>query len=72
MEEAARTGSLDASGKILTLDTEGPDFSGGTGMVAYQDIIEFVSPDHRTLTSRFRGDDGRWHQFMVAHYRRKV
>ena len=25
-------GTLDASGKVLTLDTEGPDFSGGTGV----------------------------------------
>ena len=26
-------GTLDASGKVLTLDTEGPDFSGGPGLV---------------------------------------
>jgi hypothetical protein len=64
-------GTLDSSGKVLTLDTEGPDFSGGSEMVQYQDIIEFISDDHRTLTSRLRDKDGNWQQFMTAHYRRK-
>lgn len=65
-------GTLDASGKVLTLDTQGPDFaSGGTKMAKYQDIIELVSKDHRTLTSRMQGEDGKWHVFMTAHYRRK-
>jgi len=64
-------GSLDASGKVLTLDTEGPDFSGGTGMVKYQDIIEFKSDDHRVLSSRLQDKDGHWQQFMTANYRRQ-
>ena len=64
-------GTLDASGKVLTLDTEGPDFSGAPGLVPYQDIIEFVSDDHRTLKSRLRDKDGNWNHFMEAHYRRK-
>jgi Protein of unknown function (DUF1579) len=64
------TGSLDAAEKVLTLDTEGPDFAGQT-MAKYQDSIEFVSDDHRVLTSQFLGDDGNWHHFMTAHYRRK-
>jgi hypothetical protein len=64
-------GTLDASGKVLTLDTEGPDFSGGTGMTKYQDIIEFVSDDHRILRSRLQGPDGKWQNFMMAQYRRK-
>ena len=65
-------GSLDAAGKILTLDTEGPNFApGATGMTKYKDIIEFVGDDYRTLTSRMLGPDGEWHEFMTAHYRRK-
>ena len=64
-------GTLDASGKVLTLDTEGPDFSGGPSLVKYQDIIQFVSDDHRILKSRLRGPDGDWQQFMTANYRRK-
>ncbi len=64
-------GSLDASGKILTLDSEGPSFAGDGTMAKYQDIIEFVSPDHRTLTARVQSADGTWQQFMTSHYRRK-
>jgi hypothetical protein len=64
-------GSLDASGRILTLDTEGPSYSGDGTMAKYQDIIEMITQDHRTLTSRMQSTDGSWHQFMKAHYRRK-
>jgi Protein of unknown function (DUF1579) len=63
-------GSLDATEKVLTLDTEGPNFS-QSAMAKYKDIIEFVSDDHRVLTSQILGDDGNWLQFMTAHYRRK-
>jgi hypothetical protein len=64
-------GSLDAAGKVLTLDTEGPDFSGAPGLVPYQDMIEFVDENHRILSSQLRGLDGQWQKFMSAHYRRK-
>lgn len=64
-------GTVDATGKILTLDTEGPHFGTPGKMAKYKDIIEFKSDDHRTLTSRMLGDDGQWHEFMVANYRRK-
>lgn len=64
------SGSLDAAGKVLTLDTEGPDFS-GQKLAKYKDIIEFVDDDHRTLTSRILGEDGTWSQLMTAHYHRK-
>jgi hypothetical protein len=65
------SGTRDASGKVLILDTEGPSMAGDGKMVKYQDVIEMVSSDHRTLKSRMRGDDGKWHEFMTAHYRRK-
>jgi len=64
-------GRLDESGKVLTLDTTGPNFSKPGTTAAYQDIITFLSDDHRTLTSRVRGEDGGWTQIMQADYRRK-
>jgi hypothetical protein len=64
-------GSLDAAGKVLTLDTEGPSFAGDGKLVKYQDVITLESHDHRILTSRTLGDDGKWREFMTAHYRRK-
>ena len=63
-------GTLDASGKVLTLDSEGPSVTGDGTMARYQDIIEFQSDDHRTLSSQFLGPDGQWVPFMKAHYRR--
>jgi hypothetical protein len=65
-------GTLDASGKILTLDTEGPNFADeGKTLSKYQDVIEVVSDDHRILSSRTLGPDGKWTTFMTSHYRRK-
>lgn len=66
-------GALDDAGRVLTLDTQGPDFaSGGKTMARYQDAITFESNDHRVLTSRMLGDDGQWRQIMTAHYWRTV
>jgi Protein of unknown function (DUF1579) len=63
-------GSLDAAQKRLTLETEGPNFSQGA-IAPYKDIIEFVSDDHRIMTSQILMDDGNWNHFMTAHYRRQ-
>lgn len=63
-------GVLDATGRTLTLDSEGPSFAGDGAMAKYQDIIEFVTDDHRILTSRVLGSDGQWTQFMKADYRK--
>jgi hypothetical protein len=63
-------GELDASGKVLTLNADGPSFTDQTKMAKYKDVIEIKSDDHRILTSHALGDDGKWTQFMTAHYRR--
>jgi hypothetical protein len=64
-------GQLDAAGKALTLDAEGPSFTDLNKTAKYKDTIEILSPDHRTLSSQFQAEDGTWHRFMTAHYRRK-
>lgn len=64
-------GELDASGRILTLSTEGPEFGVEGKMAKYRDVHEFKSSDHRVLTAWKLGDDGEWRQFMRADYRRK-
>jgi hypothetical protein len=68
-------GALDADGRVLTLDTEGPadpdGSGGGAGKLAkFKDVIELRSDDHRVLSSSMLGADGQWTQFMTAHYRR--
>ncbi|GAB4115534.1 MAG: DUF1579 domain-containing protein [Acidobacteriota bacterium] len=64
-------GSLDSSGKVLTLDTEGPSMAGDGKICKYKDIVEIVDADTRLLRSRMLGDDGQWQEFMQATYRRK-
>jgi hypothetical protein len=61
-------GSL--AGDVLTLNAEGPSFADETKITKYQDIIEIKSDDHRVLRSQFQQDDGTWHEFMIANYRR--
>ena len=63
-------GEMDAARKVLTLSAEGPNFAAEGEMAKYRDVIEIVGSDHRTLTSHQLGDDGKWHQFMTAHYLR--
>jgi hypothetical protein len=64
-------GALDADGRTLTLDTEGPPMTTEGTMTKLRDVIEVKSDDHRVLTSHGLGEDGQWHQFMTASYRRK-
>lgn len=59
------------AGNVLTLDADGPSFIEPGKTIRYQDIIEFKSAGHRILSSQTLGDDGKWHKFMTAHYRRK-
>ncbi|MDP8924634.1 MAG: DUF1579 domain-containing protein, partial [Chloroflexota bacterium] len=53
-----------------TLEADGPSFTDPSAMAKYRDVVELVSDDHRVLRSSVLGDDGEWHEFMTAHYRR--
>jgi hypothetical protein len=63
-------GSVDAAGKVLTLECEGP--SPGTGKtVKMKDVVEFKDKDTRVMTSSMLGEDGKWTTFMTMTARRK-
>ena len=62
-------GKLDATRKVLTLETEGP-CPHRTGLVRFREVIEFKSEDHHVFTSSMLGEDGRWVTMVTAHYRR--
>jgi len=64
-------GTLDPTGKILTLDTEGPNFMKTGVMTKFKDIIEIKDKDHKVLTSQMQTDDGKWTTFMTATYTRR-
>jgi len=64
-------GSLDASQKVLTLETEGPSFTGDGRTAPYRDVITLVGANERTLISAGLQPDGGWKPFMKATYRRK-
>jgi len=64
-------GTLDAAGKVLTLDTEGPNFSSPGTSAKYKDVIELKSDDHRVLSSYMLGPNGEWQNVMTANYRRR-
>ncbi|MGH8849268.1 MAG: DUF1579 domain-containing protein [Polaromonas sp.] len=63
-------GALDEAKKVLTLDTEGPSFTGDGKLARYRDTITIKSKDERVLTSHTLQDDGTWKGFMTATYRR--
>ncbi|QGJ68856.1 Secreted protein containing DUF1579 [Planctomycetales bacterium 10988] len=63
-------GNLDESGKILSLEAEGPDFMFGRGMTKYRDSYEFKSKDHIVATSSIMNEEGEWVTFMTGHLRR--
>ena len=63
-------GSVDASGKVLTLETVGP-CPLKPGLVRFKEVTEFRSKDHRVFTSSMQNDDGTWVTLVTADYRRK-
>jgi hypothetical protein len=64
-------GRLDAAGRVLTLEAEGPAMADQSRLARYRDVITFESDDQRVLTSHVLDEDGKWQQFMTAHYRRQ-
>jgi hypothetical protein len=63
-------GTLDDSGRQLTLSTKGPSFTQPGTLASYRDVIRIVDADTRTLTSYAKGQDDQWIEFMTATYRR--
>ncbi len=64
-------GEVDATGKILTLDTEGPGPNNPDGLTKFKEVTEFLSDDHRVFTSSYQGADGSWTKCITVHSRRK-
>ncbi len=59
-------GTVDKSGKTLTLEADGPNFIEQGTMTKFQDIYEFKSADEIIMSSRMLGSDGKWVTFMAG------
>lgn len=64
-------GTADATGKILTLEGEGPDPSRPSGKARFREIIELKTKDHRVFTTSMQGPDGKWTRIMKVDFKRK-
>ena len=64
-------GSVDKTGKILTLDADGPNFAEPGKQTKFQDIYEFKNENEMIMTSKMLGSDGKWMTFMTGLATRK-
>jgi hypothetical protein len=62
-------GTLDAAGKVLTLETEGPSHEAGK-LGKFRETIEIKSKDHKVFQSSIL-KDGKWVVFLTTHSKRK-
>ncbi len=63
-------GEVDSTGKILTLEADGPNMMEPGKMTKFQDIYEFKSADEILMTSKMLSSDGKWVSFMTGTAKR--
>lgn len=64
-------GTVDATGKTLTLETEGNCPKQPGKLLKFKDVIEFPDKNHQTFTSYIQTDDGKWVPMMASHATRQ-
>lgn len=63
-------GNVDATGKILTLEAEGPCPMHGGKNVKFRDVTEFKTPDTKINTMYVQDEDGKWNPMMTIESKR--
>jgi hypothetical protein len=64
-------GTLDATGKILTLEADGPAPYDPSQKIRMREVYEMKTPDHKVFTVSSRGQDGRWATVATIQFHRK-
>jgi hypothetical protein len=64
-------GTLDASGKKLTLETQGPCPLQPGKTFNFREVIEIKDKDTKVFTSSMQGEDGKWTTFVTVTSKRK-
>lgn len=64
-------GTVDLTGKRLTLETEGPFPPGGGKLTKFREVTEFKSADHRVFTSARLEESGAWVTQLQINFRRR-
>jgi hypothetical protein len=64
------TGTLNESGTVLTLETEGPIMGDPTNTTLYRERIELLEDGLREMRSSILGPNGEWFEFARAEYTR--
>ena len=64
-------GTVDETGKILTLEADGPNVMLGGKLAKFRDVYEFKTKDQIATSSQMLGEDGKWVTFMSGTAKRK-
>ncbi|KAA5541327.1 DUF1579 domain-containing protein [Roseiconus nitratireducens] len=64
-------GTVDDTGKKLSLTAKGPNFMSGGAETDFRDSYEFKSPDLIVATSEMKTEDGTWVTFMTGELKRQ-
>ncbi len=59
-------GTVDATGKKITLEADGPNFMTPGKTTKFRDEYEFKTADQIIATSSMLGEDGKWVTFMTG------
>lgn len=65
-------GTLDPTGKILTMETEGPCPLAPGKLLKFKEVTEIKSKDHKVFTSNVQGEDGKWTKMVTVDFKRQA
>jgi hypothetical protein len=63
-------GTMDESGKKLTLYTEGPSMMDPAKRTKYREVLELKDKDHKVFTSEMEVSEGKWQPIVTVTYER--